>query len=64
MKTPEEIRVDEVLEAYEDKFGERVPMGFGGVTFRNNAQLIEKVQRAIDTDTPFSAPEHQDGCVY
>jgi len=64
MKTPEEIRVDEVLEAYEDKFGEPVPMGHGGVTFRNNAQLIEKVQRAIDTDTPFTAPERRDRCIY
>lgn len=58
-------RLDEMLDAYHDHFGENFPYGYNSRYFGwADEDIASEIKRCIETDTPALPPYNVPGIVY
>lgn len=63
-KTDAELKMEDALRRYEQKFGKPFPIGYGSASYDSFEATTVAVEKCIETGRPAKEPTYKKGCEY
>lgn len=63
-KSDAELKMEDALRRYEQKFGKPFPIGYGSASYDSFEATTVAVEKYIETGRPAKEPTYKKGCEY